>query len=41
MKAIEKIENGILGLTDKEILELLKIKNNSSEFYSLLYASTN
>jgi biotin synthase len=39
MKAIDKIEKGKYGLTDNEILELLNIKNNSSEFYRLLYVS--
>jgi biotin synthase len=39
MKAIDKIEKGIYGLTDNEILELLNIENYSSEFYRLLYVS--
>lgn len=39
MKAIEKIKGGNFGLSESEIIELLRIDNFSNEFYELLAVS--
>lgn len=39
MKALEKIERNEFNLTDEEIIELLKIDNESNDFYRLISTS--
>lgn len=39
MKTLQKIKSGDFGLSDTEIIELLRIDTQSPEFYELLYVS--